>query len=62
MFRELLESIISFKGVCVDYKPFLVSIESHYIFKSEFEGLYIQSLLPTCLCGWMPASREVWSL
>jgi len=51
MFGELLERIISFKGVGVDYKPFLVFIESHYVFKSEFEGLYIQSLLPTCLCA-----------
>jgi len=29
----------------------LVFIESHYVFKSEFEGLCIQSLLPTCLCA-----------
>ena len=59
---ELLERNVSFKGVDVDYKPFLVFIESHYIFKSEFESLCIQSWLHTCLCGWMPASREVWSL
>jgi len=49
MFRELLERIISFRGVGVDYKLFLVFIESHYIFKIEFEGRYIQSLLPTYL-------------
>jgi len=62
MFREFLERIVSFEGVGVNYKPFLIFIESHYIFKSEFESVYIQSLLPTCLCAWMAASREVLSL
>jgi len=62
MFREFLERIISVKGVGVHYKPFLVFIESHYVFRSEFESVYIQSLLSTCFCAWMLASREVWSL
>jgi len=51
MFQELLQRIISFKGVAVDYKPFLVFIESHYAFKSEFEGLYIN---PCCLLVCVP--------
>jgi len=46
MFWELLERIVSFKGVGVDYKPFLVFIESRYAFKSMFESFILS---PRCL-------------
>jgi len=43
MFREFLERIIRVKGVGVNYNPFLVFIESHYVFKSELESTHVQS-------------------